>query len=109
MFDDPTKFLPIVSALLIILLNAHNILSLASTIPTSAHLLKEYSMDIPEGVQHMDNMHRASIAALHSFQLWNNLLFGDHELRFWMKPRLTTWFSQFVIKEYDDDRWTSLF
>ena len=47
-FDDPTEFLPIVSALLIILLNAHNILSLASTIPTSAHLLEEFSMDIPK-------------------------------------------------------------
>ena len=26
-----------------------------------------------------------------------------------MKPRSTTWFSWFVIEEYDDDQWSSLF
>ena len=101
-FDDPTEFLPIVSALLIIHLYAHNILSLAFTIPTSTHLLEEFSMDIPEGVQHIDNIHHASIAALHLIQLWNNLLFGDHDLRFWVKTRSITWFSIFGIEEYDN-------
>ena len=67
-FDDPAKFLLIVSALRMTLLNAHNILSLAFTIPIEAPSLVEFLMDIPEGVWHMDNIHHASIAVLHSFQ-----------------------------------------
>ena len=57
----------------------------------------------------MDNIHHASIAVLHSIQLWNNILSSDHELGLCVRSRSTTRFSQFVIEEHDDDQWLSMF
>ena len=68
-FDDPAEFLSIVSELLMILLNAHNILALASTILVESPSLEEFHVDMEEGVWHMDNIHSTSIVVLHSFQL----------------------------------------
>ncbi len=45
-----------------------------------------------------------TIAALHHLQLQNCLLVLSQELGHWVKPRSTTWFSQFLLIEYDDDR-----
>jgi hypothetical protein len=107
-YDDHANFFSIVSALLMILLNAHNILAAASIL-VEAPSVDEINVDMEEGVRHMDNIHYTSIAALYSFQLCNNLLLGDHELGYWVKPCSTTWFSRFVVEEYNDDRWSSLF
>ena len=107
-FHDPTELLPIVSALLMLVLNAHNILDVAAT-PMEAPTLEEFNVQMEEGVRHMHNIYSTSIAALYSFQLWNNLILGDYELGYWVKPRSTTWFSRFVIEEYDDDRWSQMF
>jgi hypothetical protein len=30
-------------------------------------------------------------------------------LRYWVKPRSTTWFSQFLMFLYDDSRWIEFF
>ena len=35
-------------------------------------------------------------------------LFSD-ELGYWVKPRSTTWFSRFLLSEYDDRRWIQMF
>ena len=107
-FHDPTNLLSIVSALLMLLLNAHNILDVAS-VTMEAPTLEELNVQMEEGVRHMHNMYSTSIAALYSFQLWNNLIPGDYELGYWVKPRSTTWFLRFVIEEYDDDRWSQMF
>ena len=107
-FDDPTGLLSIISALLMILLNAQNILGMAS-IPIEATSHEDFIMHMEEGTRHMENIFSTSIAALYSYLLWNNLLLADHELGYWVKPRSTTWFSRFVIEEYDDARWSSLF
>ena len=77
-FNHPGDLLSIVSALLMILLNAHNILAMAST-PIEAPTLQEFHVDMVEGMRHMNN-HFTSIAALYSFQLRNDLLLVDHEL-----------------------------
>ena len=78
-FDDPTDLLSIVSAVLMILLHAHNILDVAS-VPIEAPTLEKFDVYMEEGVRHMDNIYSISIAALYSFQLWNNILLGDYEL-----------------------------
>ena len=89
-------------------LNAYNILDVAS-IPVEDSTQEEFIVHMEEGVRHMENIYSSSISALYSYELWNNLLIADFELGYWVKPRSTTWFSRFVIEEYDDDRWSSLF
>ena len=107
-FDDPMDILSIVSALLMVLLNSQNILDVAS-IPIEVSTHEDFIVQMEEDGRHMENNISSSISALYSYQLWNNLLIADHELGYWVKPRSTTWFSRFVIEEYDDDRWSSLF
>jgi len=43
------------------------------------------------------------------YRLWNVLPFFDEELGFWVKPRFTTWFSRFLLHEYNDSHWVQLF
>jgi len=31
------------------------------------------------------------------------------EISYWVKPRSTTWFSRFLLEQYDDSRWLSMF
>ena len=96
-FDDPMDILSIVSAILMVLLNSQNILDVAS-IPIEVSTHENFIVHMEEGVRHMENNISSSISALYSYQLWNNLLIADHELGYWVKPRLTTWFSRFVIE-----------
>ena len=65
--DDTAELLSIVSALLMILLNANNILALTSSGLVETPSLGEFHVDMEDGVRHMDNINSASIAALHFF------------------------------------------
>jgi len=55
------------------------------------------------------NMEIHTQAALHDFRLWSSHLLLDEDLGYWVKPRSTTWFSQFLLHEYDDRRWIEMF
>ncbi len=50
-----------------------------------------------------------TIIMLHHLQLCNSLLVLSQDLGHWVKPRSTTWFSWFLLIEYDDDRWVKKF
>ena len=65
-FDDPIDILSIVSALLIILLNAQNILDVAS-IPIEVSTHEDFIVHMEKGVRHMDNIYSTSISALYSY------------------------------------------
>ena len=107
--DDHADFGALVLALLIILLHVQD--SLFTSLSVITNSLSP--MDIPIVVEdfslRVDELNRVAFAALHCFQLCSNLIYSDPDLRFWVKPRPTIWFSRFVLKEYDDERWTSLF
>jgi hypothetical protein len=46
---------------------------------------------------------------LHDFRLAHARIVLDDELGFWVLPRSTAWFSQFLLHEYSDDRWVANF
>jgi hypothetical protein len=50
-----------------------------------------------------------STAALYDYRICAGLICFDDELRFWMKPRCTVWFSEFLMSLYDDSRWIEIF
>jgi hypothetical protein len=50
-----------------------------------------------------------STAALYDYRISTGLICFDDELRFWVKPRCTLWFSQFLMSLYDDSRWIEIF
>ena len=48
-------------------------------------------------------------SALHNFRLCTSFNVFDADLGYWVKPRSTTWFSRFLLSEYDDNRWIHMF
>jgi hypothetical protein len=50
-----------------------------------------------------------STAALYDYRISACLICFDDDLRFWVKPRCTLWFSQFLMSLYDDSRWIEIF
>jgi len=47
--------------------------------------------------------------ALMNFRLCTLFHLFEDDMGFWVKPRSTTWFSRFLISEYDDTRWMHMF
>jgi hypothetical protein len=50
-----------------------------------------------------------STAALYDYRIAIGLICFDDELRYWVKPRCTLWFSQFLMSIYDGSRWIEFF
>lgn len=48
-------------------------------------------------------------STLHNFRLFTDFSFFDDEMRYWVKPRSTTWFSRFLVEQYNNTRWISMF
>ena len=107
---NPHQFVSIVSLLLLLLLKMHYELSLLSKEPEE-DLTAEQDDSLP--IQCLDSstvdMDIATHAVLQHWRLWAGLSALDEDLGFWMKPRSTTWFTKFLLEEYDDDRWINLF
>jgi hypothetical protein len=55
------------------------------------------------------NMNTILASMLHDFRLSHARAILDDELGFWVLPRSTAWFSQFLLHEYDDRRWVMNF
>jgi hypothetical protein len=46
---------------------------------------------------------------LHDFQITHAAVLVENELGYWVLPRSTSWFSGFMMHEYDDWRWLENF
>ncbi|KAG0571655.1 hypothetical protein KC19_VG031300 [Ceratodon purpureus] len=48
-------------------------------------------------------------ASLSNFRLCTMLTVFNEDVCFWVRPRSTTWFSRFLLEQYDDERWVQMF
>lgn len=48
-------------------------------------------------------------ASLSNFRLCTMATVFDEDVSFWVHPRSTTWFSRFLLEQYDDERWVQMF
>ena len=55
------------------------------------------------------NMNSIIASVLHDFRIAHATTLLDQELGWWVMPRSTSWFSRFVLQEYDDSRWLENF
>lgn len=55
------------------------------------------------------NMQSIVASVLHDFRIAHATTLLDQELGWWVLPRSTSWFSRFVLQEYDDNRWLENF
>ncbi|KAG0596663.1 hypothetical protein M758_UG274300 [Ceratodon purpureus] len=53
--------------------------------------------------------HNELRSTLHHFRLCVAFNFLHEDLGFWVKLRSTTWFSRFLLDQYDDGRWIQMF
>ena len=59
--------------------------------------------------QPINDGHAEMRVALQNFRLCTSFNVFDDDLGFWVKPHSTTWFSRFLLSEYDDTRWVQMF
>ena len=76
---------------------------------TDDHTFLESTLDLGSSLDSHYVQVAISTAALYDYRLSCGLLCFDDELRYWVKPRSTTWFSGFLISLYDDSRWIEYF
>lgn len=46
---------------------------------------------------------------LHTYRFCTLNTYFDEDVGFWVKPRSTTWFSHFLLTQYDNNRWVTMF
>lgn len=107
--DVPLDLLSATSLLLLLLMETHQRL-LDSALPEiAAQVPPDFTVVNSFTNFAADNVEDLSMVALHHFRIWSTMNFLDEDMGYWVKPRSTTWFSRFLIEEYDDDRWIEMF
>lgn len=67
------------------------------------------AVDVSEVHETLINMNSIVASVLHDFRVAHVVTLLDHDLSWWVQPRSTSWFSRFVLQEYDDNRWLENF
>jgi hypothetical protein len=73
------------------------------------HLMQDSTIGLGSCLHSHDVQVAVSTAALYDYRLSYGLICFNDDLRYWVKPRSTTWFSDFFISLYDDSRWIEQF
>jgi hypothetical protein len=106
---DPANLEDFLLAVVVLLKNIA-----ASMVESSAAIL-DGEADAPLGHrvirvhESLLNMNTIFASVLQDFWLTHARTVLDNELGFWVLPRSTTWFSQFLLYKYDDRRWVTNF
>jgi len=107
--DDPCNVVSFVSLLLALILDAYDSIPMATETTDDAgnialQCVTEKYLEVPV----IDALSIAG-GALHNFRLSTTSFLMSDDMAFWVKPRSTTWFSRFLLEQYDDSRWLSVF
>lgn len=67
------------------------------------------AVHVPQVHETLVNMNSIVASVLHDFRVAHAVTLLEQELGWWVLPRSTSWFSRFVLQEYDDNRWLENF
>ena len=105
----PSELMAIASTLLLLLLSANRALDIQDSVDTEEDNSNPFHSISAVADQSSMDIETVTSTAFHNFRLCNVFsLLGD-DLGYWVKPRSTAWFSQFLLNQYDDERWVSMF
>lgn len=108
-FTSPMNVVAFTVWLLMLLLNAYE----SHYVPVFVDIDEECDDPLSAIVhsKHGSNHDAESIMrdTLHNYRLCTSFSCFDDDIGFWMKPRSTTWFSRFLLEQYDNSRWVSMF
>jgi len=103
--EDPTEVVSFASIVFLFLLDTHHVLLEYATATTKNDEDVENSPGL-ETLHFSDTrIDMVTRETLHHFRLHDSLAAIDVDLGFWVKLRSTTWFSKFLLNEYDDNCW----
>jgi hypothetical protein len=109
-FTDHADIMAFTSALLLLLLTSNRALDVrAPFLDFDGDEEEPFRNSEAHCTEPVFDAEHVTAAALHHFQLCNVFTLFNEELGFWVKPRSTTWFSKFLLGQYDDERWVHMF
>jgi hypothetical protein len=106
---NPADVMSFESTLLLLFLTTNQALDLPTCRETEEDAEEHFSVIQSESFHACYDVNVVTRAALHNFRLYNISTLFDDDLDFWMKPRSTTWFSRFLMEQYDEQRWIQMF
>lgn len=101
-----------VEMVLLVNLYVNLVLAIGECQPSFAvedHSLQDSTFGLGFSLESQDVQVAVSTAALFDYRLNCGFICFNNDLRYWMKPRSTTWFSDFFIFLYSDSRWIEQF
>jgi len=104
LFHSRAEVLALGSALLLLLMRSNSALAVVTADEEDEEYFSEFNR-IRQGRDTPSvNANLVTSAALNSFRLCTSVHVLGDDLGFWVKPRSTTWFSRFLLEQYDKDR-----
>jgi hypothetical protein len=106
---EPTEVLALSSAVLLLLLNSYKALHVkdsANKIDDADGSEEDFT---GENRYLLGEADCSAVVALHHVMMLSVFTIAGEDLGFWTRPRSTTWFSRFVVSEFEDDRWVQCF
>jgi hypothetical protein len=94
---------------LLLLLSANRALDLPASLESNEEASTLVTASAYDSFQPSFDVDVVTHATLHNFRICNIFSLLDDDLGFWVKPRSTTWFSRFLLDQYDDHRWVKMF
>lgn len=104
---NPADLMFIASTVLLLLLSGNRTVDFSGSPDADDGTDNEAEAEASEGP--CLDMDTAARAALHTFRLYNVFSVLDEDLGYWVKPRSTTWFSRFLLNQYDNEQWITMF
>ena len=106
---NPAEVMFIASTVLLFLLSTNKIVDFSTSLDIDDNIDDESYMLLDSFEDPCFDMETTTGAALHTCRLCNLFSLLREDLSYWMKPRSTAWFSRFLLNQYDDERWITMF
>jgi len=109
MFDDELNVFSFVSFILALIMDANETLALTTISSNHAVQFSLYGSNVQYLEAPIKYSLSVALLALHNFRLCSSNYTLPDDISYWVKPRSTTWFSRFLLEQYNDSRWMSMF
>jgi hypothetical protein len=101
---EPAEVMALSLAVLLLLLNSHEVLHVKDSTDNIDDADGSEEDFTGEDRYLLEEADCSAAVALHHVRMLSFFTIAGEDLGFWVRPRSTTWFSRFVVSEFEDDR-----
>ena len=109
LFNSPPEMMALASTLLLFLLSTNNVVNVPAPMDSDDDIENPFQSTMEAPPESSFDIEFVTCPALHNFRLCSVFSLLEEDLGYWVKPRSTAWFSPFLLNQYDDERWISMF